>query len=254
MSLKVEFYLGTDIGLRRENNQDSLLVNPKENIFLVADGLGGHSSGEVASSMALESVNRFMNKSVKSFFGTQSTFRRRFQQPRMIIKRAFEEASKDIFQQGQRHIQLRGMGTTLVMLWMHQSKVYIGNVGDSRAYLFREDKLWQLTDDHSLDMGEVKQGFEEQEMIIQKNQRSALTQSVGLTEQLNVDILDRDIKEGDTYLLCTDGLHGLASDQVILNILKSEELKNVPKKCIIKALSLGGWDNIALIVAKIVSC
>ena len=254
MSLKVEFYLGTDIGLRRENNQDSLLVNPEENIFLIADGLGGHSSGEVASSMALDSVNRFMDKSLKSFFGTQSTFRRRFQQPRMIIRKAFEKANEDVFQQGQRHIQLRGMGTTLVMVWVHQSKVYIGNVGDSRVYLFRDDQLWQLTDDHSLDRGEVKQGFEEQEIIDQNSQRSVLTQSVGLTEKLSVDILARGIKEGDTYLLCTDGLHGLASDQAILNIFKSEELKNVPKKCIIKALSLGGWDNIALIVAKIVSC
>lgn len=251
MALEIECYSGTNVGLKRENNQDSLLVHLEQKLFLVADGLGGHSSGEVASSMALESVGRFMvNHAQNIAKGTASWTKK----PQHIVRKIFEKANEEVLNQSKKHIQLRGMGTTMVMVWMHDSQVYIGNVGDSRVYLFREGCLWQLTDDHSLMTAEMKKGFDHQEMVRRNTQKSVLTQSLGITHRLSVDIVTRDINKGDTYLLCSDGLHGMLSDQMISDILSKEDLKDVPARCIIKACSLGGWDNVTVVAAKIVSC
>ena len=252
MALKIECSSGTDIGLSRENNQDSLLVNLEHKFFLVADGLGGHSSGEVASSIALETVHRFMVENIQNPPSHSVSFRKK---PLQVMRKAFEKANEEVLNQSKKHVQLRGMGTTMVMVWVHESQVYIGNVGDSRVYLFREGHLWQLTDDHSLMTADMKKSFDTQEAIDKNMQKkNVLTQSLGITHRVNIDIVTRNINEGDTYLLCSDGLHGLVSDQIISDILNTKDLKDIPKHCIIKACSLGGWDNIAVVTAKIVSC
>ena len=241
--MRLEYYSGIDIGLRRTNNQDSLLVNDKLNIFYAADGLGGHLGGEVASSMALSVMNESIMESMSSSIKAKTP---------SIITTAFKKANQDIFNQGQMFSSLKGMGTTLVMIWIQDKQVFIGNVGDSRVYLYRNSKLWQLTDDHVMFMEASKKGFDIQENIAAS--RNLLTNSVGFRENLQVDIFTRDTTAGDIYLLCSDGLHGMISDQVILDVIQSEELKNIPQKCIFKALSAGGYDNVAVIAVKIISC
>lgn len=243
MGLQLEYYSGIDIGLRRTNNQDSLFINEKLNLFSVADGLGGHLGGEVASSMALSLINESIVESTNSSIKNK---------PPAIIKKAFKKANQDIFNQGQLYTSLKGMGTTLVMIWIQNKQVFIGNVGDSRVYLYRNSQIWQLTDDHAIFTEASKKGFDVQENIAAG--RNLLTNSVGFRENLQVDIFTRDLTAGDIYLLCSDGLHGIVSDQVILDVFKSEELKNVPQKCINKALSAGGYDNVAVIAVKIISC
>ncbi len=243
MGLELKYYSSIDIGLRRTNNQDSLLINDKFNIFSVADGLGGHLGGEVASSMALSLMDESIVESMNSPLRNKTP---------AIIKKAFKKANQDIFNQGQMYTSLKGMGTTLVMTWIQDKQIYIGNVGDSRVYLYRNSQLWQLTDDHAIFTEASKKGFDIQENIAAS--RNLLTNSVGFKENLQIDIFTRDTIAGDTYLLCSDGLHGMVSDQVILDVFKSEELKNIPQKCIIKALSTGGYDNVAVIAVKIISC
>lgn len=243
MGLQLEYYSGIDIGLRRTNNQDSLFINEKLNIFSVADGLGGHLGGEVASSMALSLMNESMMESMNSSIRNKTP---------SIIKKAFKKANQDIFNQGQMYTSLKGMGTTLVMTWVQDKQIFIGNVGDSRVYLYRNSQLWQLTDDHAIFTEASKKGFDTQENIAAS--RNLLTNSVGFRENLQVDIFTRDTIAGDIYLLCSDGLHGMVSDQVILDVFQSEELKNIPQKCINKALSSGGYDNVAVIAVKIISC
>ena len=240
--MRLEYYSGVDIGLRRTNNQDALFINDAFNIFSVADGLGGHLGGEVASSMALSVMNESIVESMNSSLKNKTP---------SIIKKAFKKANQDIFNQGQMFTSLKGMGTTLVMIWIQKKQVFIGNVGDSRAYLYRDSLLWQLTDDHAMFTEASKKGFEVQENIAAS--RNLLTNSVGFRENLQIDIFTQETKDGDIYLLCSDGLHGMVSDQVILDVFQSEELKNIPQKCIIKALSAGGYDNVAVIAVKIIS-
>lgn len=241
--MRLEYYSGIDIGLRRTNNQDALFINDEFNIFSVADGLGGHLGGEVASSMALSVVNESIVESMNSSIKNKTP---------SIIKKAFKRANQDIFNQGQMFTSLKGMGTTLVMIWIQDKQVFIGNVGDSRVYLYRNSRLWQITDDHAMFTEASKKGFDVQENIAAS--RNLLTNSVGFKESLHIDIFTQDTKDGDIYLLCSDGLHGMVSDQVILDVFRSEELQNIPQKCIIKALSAGGYDNVAVIAVKIISC
>ena len=247
MGLKIECYSAIDIGLKRQSNQDSLLVDKKNHIFALADGLGGHVAGEVASSMALDSLYISIKEDMQQLSADTDTAKLR-----AVIHKAFEKANEEVFVQSMQHTSLRGMGTTVVMAWIYNSQVMIGHVGDSRAYLYRDQHLWQLTDDHSLSVNESKLGFSYQDKLTQQK-RGHLIQSVGLSSKLNIDISTRDAIEGDTYLLCSDGLHGMVPDATILNVFRSEELSDVSRKCMIKALSAGGWDNISIIVIKVTS-
>ena len=245
MSLQVECYSSIHVGLRRKNNQDAILTSKKYNIFCVADGLGGHLGGEVASTMAIASIHDVIS---------QNTAAGGKKEPQAIVQQAFQRANHEVFDQSQRHIELKGMGTTLVLLWIHQGKIYIGNVGDSRGYLYRQGRLWQLTSDHTVFAPELKQGFEFQKKAEKKNQRSPLTQSVGFINRIYPDILTRPAKAGDIYLLCSDGLYGMVSNEMILDMFKTYRLNLVSKMCMIKALAAGGWDNISIVILKIVSC
>ena len=245
MSLKLEYYSGLHIGLKRTNNQDSILMEGDHNIFAVADGLGGHLGGEVASAIALATLKESILSGLKSSIRYRSKF---------VLKRAFQAANKEIYEQSQEHEVLRGMGTTMVSLWCSNDKFYIGHVGDSRVYLYQDSKLWQLTTDHVLLKDALKSGFEYQKENLIKLRNNPLTNSVGFIDKLEVDILMREVVEGDIFLLCSDGLHGMVSDDVILDVLKSEELKNVPQKCIMKALATGGYDNVSVVVVKVLSC
>ena len=245
MDLKLEYYSDIHIGLKRTNNQDAILVDGNHNIFAVADGLGGHLGGEVASALSLATLRDSIVTGVESSIRYRSKF---------ILRKAFKGANKEIYDQNQEHISLRGMGTTMVSLWYSNDKLYIGHVGDSRAYLYQGSNLWQLTTDHILYKEALKRGFEYQDGNLLKLRNSPLTNSVGFTDKVEVDILMRDVVKGDIFLLCSDGLHGMVSDNVILDILKSEELKNIPRQCIIKALAAGGYDNISVVVVKVLSC
>ncbi len=245
MSLKLEYYSDIHIGLKRANNQDSVLVDSDHNIFAVADGLGGHLGGEVASAMALATLRDSIVTGIASSVRYRSKF---------ILKKAFKAANKEIYDQSQQHESLKGMGTTMVSLWSSNEKIYIGHVGDSRAYLYKDSKLWQLTSDHVLLREVLKSGFEHQKEVALKLNSNPLTNSVGFVHKVEVDVLVREAVKGDTFLLCSDGLHGMVSDDVILDIFQSEELKNIPTKCIIKALAAGGYDNVSVVVVKVLSC
>lgn len=242
MKLYYESSCKTHIGLVRKNNQDSLLVEHRENFFSVADGLGGHLGGEVASSLALYSTSEHIKSSSS-----------KGKSPPEIIKTAYHLANQEVYSQGQAHAELKGMGTTMVVMWVQDGKAYIGNVGDSRAYLHRDQSLWQLTDDHNVRAAYDKKGFQVQEKNLQSELSNALTRSVGFTAHVNPDIIQREAQEGDVYLLCSDGLHGLVSDSEILNCLNQENFKDVAGKLTLKALAAGGFDNISIVLVRVLS-
>jgi PPM family protein phosphatase len=241
--MKLEVWAQTDIGLKRDNNQDAILVDHDLQLYVVADGMGGHNGGEVASAMAVEAV--------------QETVRRRLGEtkpsPRKILADAYREASSRIFQKSSYESpELMGMGTTMVLLWAFRDKIYIGNVGDSRAYLFRvPNNLWQITEDHSLINEQVKAGVISEEEAPHVSGRNVITRSVGFEKDVNVDVFERDAMQEDAYLLCSDGLSALVPSPKIANILAKNKFSDVIPKCIKDAKAAGGDDNISVILIKV---
>jgi PPM family protein phosphatase len=243
--MKLEVWAQTDIGLKRDNNQDAILVDHDLQLYVVADGMGGHNGGEVASAMAVEAV--------------QEMVRRRLADPkpspRKILAEAYREASSRIFQKSSyENPELMGMGTTMVLLWCHRDKIYIGNVGDSRAYLFQAPHhLWQITEDHSLINEQVKAGVISEEEAPHVSGRNVITRSVGFEKDVNVDVFEREPTQGDMYLLCSDGLSALVQTPKISEILGKNQSQDVIPKCIKEAKAAGGDDNISVILIKVVS-
>ena len=236
--MKIEVWAKTDVGLRRDSNQDSFLVNSDLELYVVADGMGGHSGGEVASKMAVGVLEKYISEQQKQI-----------PSPRDLISNAFEEANRRIYHRGREESpELLGMGTTMVCIYRRESSFFIGNVGDSRCYLFRKPYLWQVTEDHSLLNEQLKAGVLREDQIDRFEKRNVITRSVGYEPQLSVDILERTIHPGDCFLICSDGLSSLINDSEITEILNNGKSgDNIVAGCIETALQKGGDDNITVI-------
>lgn len=240
--MKVESWCKTDKGLRRDSNQDSYLVNPDLGLYVVADGMGGHSGGEVASSMAVKAVEEFVKDKHAQINSTRD-----------LIAKAYEEASHQIYDRAAfENPELSGMGTTMVCLYRKDTSVYVGNVGDSRCYLFRKPYLWQVTEDHSLINEQLRAGILREDQLKTVGSRNVITRSVGYERDVVPDILERVLQPGDTFLVCSDGLSGLVEDPKLAEILNSySEGEEVVSKCIEAALQAGGDDNVTVLLLRI---
>lgn len=241
--MNFEIWGQTDVGLKRENNQDSILVDQDLNLFIVADGMGGHRGGEVASAMAVETVQEIIEEKLQS--GAKIY-------PKDLIKLAFKESSQRIYLKSTKDSpELMGMGTTMVLGFAHAEKLYIGNVGDSRAYLFKDDHLWQLTEDHSLVNEQIRAGIIDENNPETMVGRNVITRSVGFEQEVVVDIVERDVIPGEVYILCSDGLTGLVSDDKITQICTQYPVPELAYRLVQEAKSSGGDDNVSVIVVRI---
>ncbi len=208
----------------------------------MADGVGGHLGGDVASSMAVE-----IAESVISFPPSAGM------KPGELVARAFAEASQRIFDKAAcEKPGLFGMGTTMVLLYCSGQSIFIGNAGDSRCYLFRKPYLWQLTEDHSMVNEHLKAGLINEAQVKQFTGRNIITRSVGYEKDVSVDILERPLMRGDTFLLCSDGLSGLVSDKKIAMILSENDYERSVDLCIEEALTNGGTDNVTVLTLSII--
>lgn len=231
----------TDVGLKREANEDSILVDESLGLFVVADGMGGHEGGEVASDIAVKTAQELVKN--KYQFGKIS--------PENLLRKIYEVASARIFRKGNvENPELMGMGTTMVMGLFHNGHLYIGNVGDSRCYLFTDNKFWQLTADHSLVHEQIRAGLireEDAETVAGKN---VITKSVGFEEEVEPDIIVREVKKGELYLFCSDGLTGMVTDTKLCETLKEMKPSKAIDQCITLAKKGGGDDNISVVLVK----
>ncbi|MDD4238912.1 MAG: Stp1/IreP family PP2C-type Ser/Thr phosphatase [Desulfotomaculaceae bacterium] len=231
----------TDIGLVRSLNEDSLCVSPEIGLFAVADGMGGHLAGEVASVTALQMLEQVLAKRLQKREG-----------PEQALIAAVQEANRKIFELASRNQQWAGMGTTITACLKREKVIYIAQVGDSRAYLLRENLIVQLTEDHSLVRELVRNGGLTEEQALHHPQRNVLTRALGTAPSLNVDIYHHEISPGDLLLLCTDGLTGyLRPDEIMLTIRTSPDLDRAARSLVDKALGSGGKDNITVILLEI---
>ncbi len=239
--------ISTDIGKLREVNQDSYYVSEKEDIpvFIIADGMGGHRAGEVASKMAIDVMKERFFKSNKSINEEREVV--------LLVKKAIETANLKIYESSQKNKEYLGMGTTITMTYILGDKIVVGHIGDSRAYLLREGKFSQLTEDHSLVAQLLKNGSISEAEAQSHPQKNVITRAVGTDEEIDIDIVVEKIYKEDIVLLCTDGLTNMVDDSQINEILSTR--KDIQTACddlVELANQNGGYDNITVIAIKIV--
>lgn len=239
--MKIDAWFMTDKGLRRDSNQDSCYIDKGRGVFVVADGMGGHSGGEVASSIAV--------KTAEEMFAMDETLEK---SPREVLFKAYEIANHRIYDKAaNEQPQLAGMGTTMVMAYVRGNTVYIANVGDSRCYLFKRPHLWQVTEDHSLINEQVRAGLLSEEQARAMLGRNVITRSVGYEPEVHPDIIERQVQPGEVYLLCSDGLTSMVSDEKISEILNRNSPERAVRQCIDQALANGGDDNVTVLIFQV---
>lgn len=237
----------THVGRVRAKNEDFFYF-PDESgkfpiLFIVADGMGGHKGGEIASRIAVEAVSYSINSCFTEHINED--------QIHSLLKDSINEANCRIYSKSLEDPDLSGMGTTLTMGLFHNNKVYIGHVGDSRAYRIRGDEIELLTRDHSLIWQLVEEGKLSMEEMTSHPMKNIITKYLGTNGQTEPDIKDFDTKSGDIFILCTDGLINMIDDNIILDIAKNYPPKEAAKLLIDRANSQGGIDNITVGIIKV---
>lgn len=223
----------TDVGKVRANNQDAPIVSEKLRLYGVADGMGGHKGGEVASTSARDDLLRELEGKTPSV---------------ATLSSAIEEVNRQIYHQQEHDDALTGMGTTLSVLWMSDNFVYIGHVGDSRVYLLRDGEFKQMTLDHSLVEQLVREGVLTEEEAQNHPMRNIITRAIGTDESVEVDVVVEERRKGDLWLACSDGLHGLVDDRQMRDALRQYAPEKAADVLLKAALDAGGRDNVTLVI------
>ena len=237
----------SDIGKCRKNNEDAFYISagddPAENLFLVADGMGGCNAGEVASSSAIEAFLTHFWKEMKHAT-TEDMLD--------MMTGAMTAANKEVYIKSNSAREFAEMGTTIVAAAVRDEKVFVAHVGDSRAYLFRKREMIPLTTDHSYVMELVKIGNITREEAATHPKRNVITRAVGIRNTVETDTSIHPVREGDLLLLCTDGLCGMLKDEEMAKILnKHTDLERKVELLVAEANKKGGFDNISVILVQI---
>ncbi len=252
--MEIKYWAATDVGRKRAHNEDNFLVDKNLNLFVVADGMGGHASGEVASAVAVQTIRDvvFAERQLLESFDDDDPGAHI--EISTVLEYAVHAACAAIFRKAQQEPEKRGMGTTVVSLMLVGNRGFIAYVGDSRIYLLRNGIVYPLTEDHSL-MNELirsgKLNAEEFAGSPYANFKNAMTRAVGVHEHVEVDILDFEVLPGDSFLLCSDGLYEYLEGTDIAANLALSDIEEIPGRFIDLANSRGGKDNITALVVQL---
>jgi protein phosphatase len=242
----------TDVGRRRDHNEDAFLVDAETGLFVVADGMGGHAGGGTASAIAVETIGRSVRaarEAAPRAFASQSP--EDAGHVPAVLRAAVEAACKEIYRAAQDDSTLAGMGTTVTAALIVGRTGFVAHVGDSRCYLLRGGRIFQLSEDHSLVNEQLKAGAITEEEARQSRFRNIITRSVGFEEDVLVDVVGLEIEKGDGLVLCCDGLTNLVSDEEILEVATRTSLDDAPERLVELANERGGDDNITVIVVMV---
>lgn len=249
----------TDVGRSREHNEDDFyLSDGDEALCIVADGMGGHRSGEVASAMAIKAIVEYyretMPEKVNGYEGERAGEGEDARDlDELRIHEALQMANRSVFQAAESDEAFEGMGTTLVSAYFTEDGVYLAHIGDSRAYLFREGSLEQVTHDHSLANEYVRMGILAKEDVEFFPYKNVITRACGLTDEVEIDVGFHAMKPGDMFVFCSDGLSDMVPDRDLVNLLdKDEDLEVLCQRLVDQANENGGSDNITIILARVV--
>ncbi|MGE3458927.1 MAG: cyclic nucleotide-binding domain-containing protein [Kofleriaceae bacterium] len=257
--MELTFAAATDVGQQRTHNEDNFLIDKKLRLFLVADGMGGHAAGEIASSIAVHEIRDavYTNRDLIDRYrvdhpGVQSY------EILQVLEHAIQAACGAVHSRAQAEPDKRGMGTTATVLLIAGSgdhlRGFIAHVGDSRVYLARQNQCHVLTEDHSLMNELVRRGKLNREQIESspyKQYKNAVTRAVGVYGSVEVDTFDFDILPGDRFLLCSDGLYAYVDEEELPKQLADGEVREVPTKLVESANAGGGHDNITAVVIRV---
>lgn len=236
----------TNMGVRRNTNQDYAYVSEQNvgnlpNILIVADGMGGHKAGEVASEQAVSAV-------------LESIRQNNSKDKITIIEEAIAEANKRVLNMATSDEKFKGMGTTLVVATLENDILYVANVGDSRLYLINDNEIRQITRDHSLVQEMVSMGELDKESARTHSRKNVITRAIGVDTKIVADFFEVDVTDGTKILLCSDGLSNMVDDSQINNIVDEcagKTLEETVHKLIDAANENGGHDNIAVVLALV---
>lgn len=230
----------TDVGIKRKNNQDSIFftdqpIGPLPNLYIVADGMGGHNAGDRASRMAIDITVEFVKEST-------------FENPIAVLKRAMIYANNEIYKVASSDEELKGMGTTMVVAVCLDGKLYVANVGDSRLYAIHSG-IRQITMDHSLVEEMIRRGELERKKGRNHPEKNIITKAMGSKEEVIPDFFEIEIEKGARYLLCSDGLSNMVEDDEIRDIVEEYgDLKEAANALVDRANYYGGEDNISVVL------
>jgi PPM family protein phosphatase len=239
----------TDVGQLRLTNQDAIYLNVDKRIFVVADGMGGHNGGDIASNMAVEEISQYLIQNEK-------------EDPLTSIIHSVRSANTSIFNKSKENIRLKGMGTTVLSFYFKGPTLYIANVGDSRGYLINKKNIYQLSKDHSLVQEKINLGIYSRQEALLDPQKNILIRAVGFEDKTKIDVFTYKVIKNDIFILCSDGLYNKVNDHDIAYIINTcipdpsqatqAQLDMAIKSLIGLSNMNGGQDNISavIIVAK----
>jgi protein phosphatase len=244
----------TDVGRKRDHNEDSFGCFDDLNLYVVADGMGGHAAGEMASSIAVKSIETLMREQADLLAPDQGYDGPVEDSPvPRLLSDSVRQACGDIYRKAQTQRELGGMGTTTTTLLLHGPYAFVAHVGDSRAYLLRGGRILQLSEDHSLVNEQLKAGIITEDQARNSRFKNIITRSVGVEEDVAVDLIAVEAKAHDAYILCSDGLANLVTDLEIGEAVNENFFRRVPEILVDLANGRGGDDNITVVVAFIQS-
>ena len=254
--MKIKFSAKTDPGRKRDNNEDSYLTLPELGLFLVADGMGGHNAGEVASRIVVETLTEESAK-LPALQARQPWWRRFFVKspppfnPVEWLHSTLAIANQKIWQAAQDKSERKGMGTTVALILKRDQALLTAHVGDSRVYRLRKGHLHQLTQDHSLAQELVRQGVMTEEEALYSAPSNVLTRALGVRDQVAEDIIYHSVEPDDYFIICSDGLYNMVEDEEILKIMRGDgSLSDKAAQLITQANEAGGTDNITVVLTQ----
>jgi len=241
----------TDVGQRRDHNEDAFLVDEGLGLYVVADGMGGHAGGGTASRLAVETIQqsvRAARTADPGAFGAGIGVEDSFLPD--VLRDAVEAACAKIFETAQAEPSLAGMGTTVTAALVDGRVAFVAHVGDSRCYLVRQGRIYQVSEDHSLVNEQIKAGAMSPDEAKHSRFKNIITRSVGFEQQVQVDLMGLDLEPGDAIVICCDGLSNLVEDAEILQIVEEVPLDQAPDRLVALANARGGDDNITVVVIR----
>ena len=249
---RLEIYGRTDVGRKRSHNEDAIGTDASLGLVIVADGMGGHNAGEVASSMAVDVVARMVRERLPKMEEGALDEATGLTQESALLRHAIMTANDAIYEAAQLRPECRGMGTTIVAALFYGNRFSAANVGDSRMYRFRRDVLTHVTEDHSLVQEQVRRGLLTAADARASAIKNLVTRALGVEPGVEPDIVEDVFHEGDIYLLCSDGLTDVVPDEAIRLTLAEfgRDLKKAADHLIMLANDAGGPDNISVVLVR----
>jgi PPM family protein phosphatase len=251
--MRIAYQAVTDVGRKRKGNEDSLFLNPDQRLFVVADGMGGHAAGEVASKVAVDSINEFVcltggDEEITWPFGLDENI----SYDGNRLKTAIRHANRKVLEATKEKTEYEGMATTVAAVLVDGDMANLGHVGDSRIYLFSDGALSLLTSDHSWVNEQIQSGVISADQARSHPLRNVVTRALGGKTDLAVDMQVRKMKQGEILLLCSDGLTTMVPDEEIEQVLKdnAQDLEAAAKSLVAAANEHGGEDNITVVLLQ----